>query len=53
MKLVHAIPPLEPAWPTLLAYYCEPCCHAETVRDEHSLERLVLFALDGEPRSTG
>jgi hypothetical protein len=39
MKLVHAIPPLEPAWPTLLAYYCHPCCHAKTVRLEHSLER--------------
>jgi hypothetical protein len=30
MQLVHTIPPLGPAWPTLLAFYCAPCCHAET-----------------------
>ena len=33
MKLVHTIPPLEPAWPVLLAFYCAPCRHAETKRD--------------------
>jgi hypothetical protein len=33
MKLVHTIPPLEPAWPALLAFYCAPCSHAETKED--------------------
>jgi len=33
MKLVRSIPPLGPAWPTLLAFYCSPCCHAETKED--------------------
>jgi hypothetical protein len=30
MRLVRIIPPLEPAWPSLLAFYCAPCSHAET-----------------------
>jgi len=35
MKLVHTIPPLEAAWPALLAFYCAPCLHAET-KEEHA-----------------
>src|SRR5262249_725374 len=47
MKLVHTIPPLEAAWPALLAFYCAPCFHAETkevVRASNSV-RLILRCL--------
>jgi hypothetical protein len=33
MQLVRTIPRLGPAWPTLLAFYCAPCCHAETKQE--------------------
>ena len=33
MRLVRTIPPLEPSWPELLAFYCAPCHHAETITD--------------------
>jgi len=36
MKLVRTIPPLGPAWPALLVFYCAACSHAETIEEERA-----------------
>jgi hypothetical protein len=37
MRLVRTIPAVGPAWPALLAFYCERCRHAETVEGESGI----------------
>jgi hypothetical protein len=37
MRLVRTIPAVGPAWPALLAFYCAPCQHAETIEQDSGL----------------